>query len=285
MRPPLVPTLETVVPPRNPWLGALTSMCIHGSLLVLVLWAERKPDFNLRPQADSVELAARQARQVGMIFIPPPAPSERDGRSRVPRPAPAPVAETPPPPSPLPSEQSPPKGDEGAPSEEDNVPADGGSAPPTEVPDGITAPIQPTETPRRRVPSIAFRGGRQGSSVGRTDAIPAWREPPSLAGATPRCRPGPPRRATDPVEWGVVAGRIYQMGTTIPLAGATLSVLGSTATATSNENGEYTLRFDSWPLRNCEAQFVRVTLDGFVTQTLTLTIGAAVQSDVQLRGR
>lgn len=260
-------------------------MAIHGSVLFLVLWAERGPDFTLRAHADSVELESRRARAMGMVFIPPPAPSDRDGRARVRRPAESPPAEATPPPPPVVADAAPAKGDEGSPSDEDNVPADGGVVAPADAPEGATAPLPVTETPRRRVPSIAFHGGRSGSMIGRTDARPVWREPPSLAGATPRCRPGPPRRASDPIDWGVVAGRIYQMGTTVPLAGANLSILGANYTTTSNENGEYVLRFDSWPLRNCEAQFVRVTLDGFVTQTLTLGIGAAMQSDVQLRGR
>ena len=82
-----------------------------------------------------------------------------------------------------------------------------------------------------------------------------------------------------------MAGRVYRLGTTDPLIGATLQVLGTPYTATSDEHGDYALRFDTWPLRNCQEEFVRVTLDGFVTQTLNLTIGAASRSDVQLRGR
>ncbi|MEO7332998.1 MAG: hypothetical protein ABIZ71_03555 [Gemmatimonadales bacterium] len=175
----------------------------------------------------------------------------------------------PPPPEQV-ADNSPPKGDEGAPSEEDNVPADGG-------------PV--TETPRRRNPSIAFRGGQVGSPLTRSDPSPAWQRTPNVAGLTPRCKPGPPRSAADPMDWGVVAGRVYRLGTTDPLVGATLQVLGTPFSTISDEQGDYVLRFDAWPLKNCEAQYVRVQLNGFVAQTLVLGIGATTRSDVQLRGR
>ena len=102
---------------------------------------------------------------------------------------------------------------------------------------------------------------------------------------TPRCTPGPPRSAADPIEWGVVAGRVFRLGTTDPLVGATLQILGTPYSTISDEQGDYVLRFDTWPLRNCEAQYVRVQMDGFVAQTLTLSIGVTSRSDVQLRGR
>ena len=87
------------------------------------------------------------------------------------------------------------------------------------------------------------------------------------------------------MDWGVVAGRVYRLGTTDPLIGATLQVLGTPYSTISDEQGDYVLRFDAWPLKNCEAQYVRVQLNGFVAQTLVLTIGATTRSDVQLRGR
>ena len=288
MRPPEVPILlDHDVPRRRPlWVSVGTSVLLHGSLLGIVLWTEARPDFALRPQADSVELASRRSRQVGMIFLPPPTPSEVDGRSRIVRP-PAPAAVHPPVPEPAieAPQRTPPKGDEGAPSEEENVAADGGASAPVEAPDVLAAPAPPSETPRRRNPSIAFRGGRVGSPITTATPTPEWQRGPSVADATPRCRPGPARSASDPIDWGVVAGRVYRLGTTEPLVGATLQISGTPYTAISDEHGDYVLRFDSWPLKNCEAQYVRVQLDGFVTQTLVLAIGVSTRSDVQLRGR
>lgn len=285
MRPPQPPTLAIAPAVRRPWLGVITSVLIHGSLLTLVLWTESHPAFSLHPQADSVEIARRQARAVGMIFLPPPAPSRIDGHARTPRPKPTPDPVPPPPPEET-ADRPPAKGDDGARSAEDNPPADGGSAAPAVVPDAITTPTPPTEAPRRHLPSIAFRGGQPGASdLTRTDPSPVWRSAPSLAGATPRCVAGPPRSAGDPIDWGVVQGRVFQLGTTVPLAGATLQVLGTPYSTTSDEHGDYVLRFDAWPLRNCQEEYVRVQMDGFVSQTLNLTIGVVTRSDVQLRGR
>lgn len=289
MRPPAPPVLNSTAVRRSPWIGVVTSILIHGTIITAVLWKEARPDFLLRAQADSVELAARQARAINMVYLPPPAPSEVDGRSRVKPPANVPKVLEPPPPPPeqVAPQQDPPKGDEGARSEEDNVAANGGASAPATVPDGLATPPVVTETPRRRLPSIAFRGGTAGSSASSVTRFepPAWQQPPTLAGATPRCRPGPPRSASDPIDWGVVSGRVYRLGTTLPLVGATLQVLGTPYSTTSDEQGDYTLKFDSWPLKNCEQQYVRVQLDGFVAQTLVLTMGATARSDVTLRGR
>lgn len=287
MRAPEAPILTHDEPRRRPWWVSVGgSVLLHGSLLTLVLWTEARPEFLLRPQPDSVELAHRRAHAVQMVYLPPPQPSEVDGRSRLRRP-PAPAAAEPPAPEPSVDtpDRAPPEGDEGAPSEEDNVPADGGATAPVEAPEVLAAPAPPSEAPRRRNPSIAFRGGRVGSPVTSVNNTPDWQRAASVADATPRCRPGPPRSATDPIDWGVVAGRVYRLGTTDPLVGAVLQVTGTPYSAVSDEHGDYVLRFDSWPLKNCEAQYVRVQMDGFVTQTLVLTIGATTRSDVQLRGR
>ena len=285
MRPAQPPQLAPLPATRRPWIGVVSSVLIHGTLLTLVLWSEAHPNFSLRPQADSVELAARRARAVSMVYLPPPAPSPIDGRSRIPKKKPDPAPAPPPPPAP-PEERPPAKGDEGAKSAEDNVAADGGASAPSVVPEGLPTPAPPTEPPRRHIPSIAFRGGQPGASeITRTDPSPTWQAPPTLAGATPRCIPGPPRSASDPIEFGVVQGRVYQLGTSLPLVGATLQVLGTPYSTVSDAHGDYVLRFDSWPLRNCQEEYVRVQLDGFVSQTLNLTIGSVARSDVQLRGR
>jgi hypothetical protein len=286
MRPPVPPALTTEAPRRRPWVGVVTSVLIHGTLISLVLWHEARPAFLLRAQADSVEVAASRARQVGMIFLPPPAPSKDDGRARVKQPPDKPKVEEPPPPAPVQQEaRTPPKGDDGAPSTEEDPPADGGASAPPTIPEGMPLPVPVTEPPRRHNPSIAFRGGRVGSPLATTEPSPAWQQPPSVSGLTPRCQPGPPRSANDPIDWGVVAGRVYSLGTTDPLVGATLQVLGTQYATISDAHGDYVLRFDAWPLKNCEAEYVRVQLDGFVSQTLTLGIGATTRSDVQLRGR
>src|SRR5437868_15382037 len=126
MRPPVPPALTTEAPRRRPWVGIVTSILIHGTLISLVLWHEARPTFLLRPQADSVEVAARRAKQVGMIFLPPPAPSKDDGRARVKQPPDKPKVEEPPPPPPGPPKgPPPPQGGRGGPINQGPPPARG----------------------------------------------------------------------------------------------------------------------------------------------------------------
>src|SRR6478609_4917547 len=116
MRPPEPPALTATTVRRSPWIGVVTSLLIHTTIVTMVIWKEARPDFRLRAQADSVELAARQARAVNMMYIPPPAPSEVDGRSRTKPPPDLPKTLVPPPPQPekVAPEKDPAKGDEGA---------------------------------------------------------------------------------------------------------------------------------------------------------------------------
>jgi hypothetical protein len=252
--------LEPVLPPPTPrplWLSGLTSVLIHGAILSVVVWAEARPELNLRARPDSLELAEQQRRAVRMVYLPPPAPSRVDGRAPTPRREPEPVVppveevveETPPPVEPPPTTEEP------------------LAAPPT----------------RPRPARIAFDPSRVRSSIARPEPARTRPPDPTLEGLTPRCTPGPPRSASDPVQWGEMRGIVHQTGTSIPLAGAELQVMGTPYRATSDEHGRYTLRVDLWPLLNCEQQVVRVTLDGFIAQTLMLGIGTSSQSNVALR--
>src|SRR5258705_496747 len=91
MRPPVPPALTTEAPRRRPWVGVVTSILVHGTLISLVLWHEARPAFLLRPHADSVEIAARRPRRLALCSPPPAAPplaapAER-GRPHAPLPA------------------------------------------------------------------------------------------------------------------------------------------------------------------------------------------------------
>src|SRR6478609_10294799 len=112
MRPPAPPALTATTTPRSPWIGIVTSIIIHSTIVTVVLWKEAHPEFRLRAQADSVELAARQAMAVNMVYITPPAPSDVDGRSRVkPLPElPKTLVPPPPPPEKVAPEKDPAKG-------------------------------------------------------------------------------------------------------------------------------------------------------------------------------
>ncbi|MFI5236298.1 MAG: hypothetical protein ACHQXA_11350, partial [Gemmatimonadales bacterium] len=156
-------------------------------------------------------------------------------------------------------------------------------APPAE-PDPVTpAPVPPT--PPHRFPSIAYHPGEFASPITPPRTPPVWQTPPDLGTLGAKCVPGPPhvRGPNDPIQYGVVAGRVYRQGTTEPLAGAVLSVMGTNYAATSDANGSYVLRFDDDLLSNCQVQNVLIQADGFVSQTLILTKGPAVRNDVNLR--
>jgi hypothetical protein len=245
--------------PRPTWVSGLTSVLIHGAILSVVVWAEAHPELSLRARPDSLELAEQQRRTVRMVYIPPPAPSRVDGQAPQPRREPEPPIEEP---------------------EEEVVEEE--TAPPVEPPPTTEEPLAAPPTPRRPA-RIAFDPSRARSSVVRPEPTRARPSDPTLEGLTARCVPGPARSASDPVQWGEMRGVVHQTGTSIPLAGAELQVLGTPYRATSDDHGRYTLRVDLWPLLNCEQQLVRVTLDGFVAQTLTLGIGNSSQSNVSLR--
>jgi hypothetical protein len=244
--------------PRPTWLSGLTSVLIHGAILSVVVWAEARPELNLRARPDSLELAEQRSRMVRMVYIPPPAPSRVDGRALAPRSEPEPPVEEP--------EEQP----------EEALPPAVEPPPTTEVP--LAAPPAP-----RRPARIAFDPRRVRSSIARPEPTRTRPSDPTLEGLTARCTPGPARSASDPVQWGEMRGVVHQTGTSTPLAGAELQVLGTPYRATSDEHGRYTLRVDLWPLLNCEQQVVRVTLDGFIAQTLMLGIGNSSQSNVALR--
>lgn len=286
MRPPVAPEFQPRPAPRRAWIGVVGSILLHASLLSVLVWRTARPAFLLVPQPDSVELASSQRKAVTMVFIPPPRPSTDDGRSRVATPPERRRAERPSPPPTTEAPRPTPKGDEGRPSEEEAPPVDaaeGTTAPVTDVP--LPTPTAPDQAPpRRHAPSIAFHGGAAGSPLTRLPPSPLS-STPHVADLTERCTPGPARREGDPVDWGVVAGRVYRLGTTEPLAGAVLQVLGTPYHTTTDANGDYVLRFDASVLKNCQQEFVRVQLDGFVTQTLVLGLGPSTRSDISLRGR
>ncbi len=99
------------------------------------------------------------------------------------------------------------------------------------------------------------------------------------------CRPSPrrpPRPGEKPV-MGQVEGRVYREGTTIPLAGAFLQIIGTGYSAFADEEGNYRLVFDQSLVDNCRTQYVQVTKDGFRPRRLILALGARSSNDVLMR--
>ena len=101
------------------------------------------------------------------------------------------------------------------------------------------------------------------------------------------CRPTP-RRTLAPGEkpvMGHVEGRVYREGTSIPLAGALLQIIGTGYSTFADEDGRYRLEFDQSLVDQCRTQYVQVTLDGFRPRRLILALGAKSSNDVLMRRR
>lgn len=254
--------------------GVATSSLVHLALLAALLWVERPRKFELSRPVDSLETARRARRQVNMVYLTPPRPRPRSLPPTV-RQGPEPPHKVEPPTPPAPPTPPPPT------DQKDKTP-DPASEPSTaEVP--APAPTAAAPQPVHRIRSLAFHPGEFASPLTQAAPAPVWRRPPDLGSLGAKCVPGPPhtRAPNEPVTYGVVAGRVYQQGSQVPLAGAVLSVMGTPYTTTSDSNGEYVLRFDADLLSNCQVQNVRVTRDGFLSQLLVLSTGGGT-SDVNL---
>ncbi len=88
--------------------------------------------------------------------------------------------------------------------------------------------------------------------------------------------------STVPKGMAVVQGRIFKEGTSEPLAGARLQILGTQYGTFSNGRGEYRLMFDRTLVDRCRTQSVRVTAPGYGQRDVILSLGERISSDVWL---
>ncbi|HEU4827975.1 MAG TPA: carboxypeptidase-like regulatory domain-containing protein [Gemmatimonadales bacterium] len=98
-------------------------------------------------------------------------------------------------------------------------------------------------------------------------------------------RPRPPRDPSVPPELGTVSGRVFRAGTTQPLPGAYLQILGTPYATFADDEGDYTLEFDRSLVDDCRTQYVQVSKDGFAPQRLILSLGSRTSNDIPLRRR
>ena len=99
------------------------------------------------------------------------------------------------------------------------------------------------------------------------------------------CRPRP-RRALLPgetPEMGHVEGRVFREGTSTPLAGALLQIIGTSYHTFADDEGRYRLVFDQSLVDACRTQYVQVTKDGFRPRRLILALGPRSSNDVRMR--
>jgi hypothetical protein len=92
-----------------------------------------------------------------------------------------------------------------------------------------------------------------------------------------------PRDSDEPVQLGMVEGRIYRQDTGQPLAGAHLQMIGTPYVTFTDGSGEYRFRFDLALVDNCRTQYVRVSAEGYESRLLVLLVGPRRSEDVRLR--
>ena len=100
---------------------------------------------------------------------------------------------------------------------------------------------------------------------------------------TPKARP--PRDPSMPPELGTVSGRVFRAGTSQPLPGAFLQILGTPYSTFADDDGSYTLQFDRSLVDDCRTQYVQVSKDGFAPQRLILSLGSRISNDIPLTRR
>ncbi|HSB54717.1 MAG TPA: hypothetical protein VLD58_10190 [Gemmatimonadales bacterium] len=164
---------------------------------------------------------------------------------------------------------------------EENDPA--GSSVTTTPPAAIAAPA-PLANNSATLESEAKRlFGRPSSKLGPVSGTRdnrPWESPVELSHGC-----SVPEEQTDstvPKGMAVVEGRIFKEGTSEPLAGARLQILGTQYGTFSNGRGEYRLVFDRTLVDRCRTQSVRVSAPGYGQRDVILSIGERISSDVWL---
>jgi hypothetical protein len=158
-----------------------------------------------------------------------------------------------------------------------------GSAENTTPPPAIAAPA-PLASNTPSLESEAKRiFGRPSSKLGPTSGTRdnrPWESPVELShGCTV---PEEQTDSTVPKGMAVVEGRIFKEGTSEPLAGARLQILGTQYGTFSNGRGEYRLVFDRTLVDRCRTQSVRVSAPGYGQRDVILSLGERISSDVWL---
>jgi hypothetical protein len=278
-------------------LGSTVSTVLHVVVIFLVIRVTHQRQVDAEKRATSQETA----RPIQLDFAPPrPVPTPRPAApvQEAPKEMPPAVPLTPgnlqepgstarvtpdpepepnaPPNTPRESATRPDPGDQQTPD-----PGTRASAPPAPTPSAaplVTASTSAMEADARRI------FGRPSSKLG---PVSGSRENRPWESALPLPSEGcslPPeehRDSTLPPGMAAIAGRVYYEGTSIPVAGARLQILGTAYGTFANERGEYRLIYASNLVDRCRTAAVRVTAAGYSGRDLVLHIGAG-STDVPL---
>jgi outer membrane biosynthesis protein TonB len=284
---------------QRPWISLGLSASLHAAILALAVYLTRQPV--QPPAADHSPQPAEAAREVQMVYLPPPP------AVKTPPPAPEPP---PPPPTPPPPKQPPPPPQRSAPppEQEQRTPEPDANAPPeatraegqesddpaggertgaNDPKEGSPAPatenVATMESEARRIFGRPRLGTQPGAGPRASRPMEAY-----LPDRPERCIPKPatPRDSAAAPQYGVVTGKIFRQDNGLPLAGAHLQMLGTPFVSFTSGEGEYRFRFDLSLVDNCRTQYVRVTAPGYESRLLVLMVGPNVRSeDVLLKKR
>jgi outer membrane biosynthesis protein TonB len=287
---------------RRPWVSVSTSAVLHTALIILAILLTRHEN-ELIEEQQAEQRSAEQREHVVPFFLPPPPPPKPVKPPQPPPPQPPPrpqpKVETPPP-TPVPV-APPPQAEQRKPEPEPNAPPDEkrsvGTAEPEDKNKGAKAP---DDAARSRAPPADIAMTAMESEAKR---IFGRKKEGPPAGAGPRdvrpletylpdrpdkCTPKPvaPAESAGAPQMGVAVGRIFRGDNGRPLAGAHLVMLGTPYTSFTDDQGEYTFRFDLSLVDNCRTQYVRVSAQGYESRLLVLVVGPRTRSeDVMLRRR
>ena len=263
----------------------LLSAALHGLAVVLVIAGSRVER--------TVDSAPRSTGRVTMVELPP-VPVETP-RMPLPLRSPAPVPERRVPrpqvarAAPMPDELS--VRPEPAPDRpDDQPPLATAPEPPASAPEpSPTVPVDVAAAREAEMRSEAqrlFGPRRLGSDRPPGPVSASWvnqvtDDRPNDCTPTPR----PPRDPSAPLELGTVSGRVFRAGTSQPLPGAFLQILGTPYSTFADDEGDYTLEFDRSLVDDCRTQYVQVSKDGFAPQRLILSLGSRTSNDIPLQRR
>jgi len=279
---------------QRPWISLGLSAALHAAILALAVHLTREP---APPPEDHSPRPADPAREVQMVYLPPPPAVKPPAPEPPPPPPPTPPTPPPPPQPPPPRSAPPPEKEQRTPEPDANAPPEAtraeGQEPQNDKPAGgertgandpkegspapATADAPATmESEARRIFGRPRLGTQPGAGPRRVRPMEAY-----LPDRPERCvpKPAPPRDSAAAPQYGVVTGKIFRQDNGRPLAGAHLQMLGTPFVSFTSDDGEYHFRFDLSLVDNCRTQYVRVTAPGYESRLLVLMVGPNVRSD------
>jgi len=282
---------------RRPWLSVTSSAVLHSALIILAILLTRHENEAIEEQQAEQRVADAQRREHVVPFYLPPPPPPKPVTPPPPPPPPQPKVEAPPP-TPVPV-APPPPAEQRKPEPEPNARPDEkrsvGTADPEDKSKGANTPddaarsgAPPADIAMNAMESEAkriFGRKKEGppAGAGPRDVRPMETYLPDRPD---KCTPKPvaPAESAGPPQMGVAVGRIFRADNGRPLAGAHLVMLGTPYTSFTDDQGEYTFRFDMSLVDNCRTQYVRVSALGYESRLLVLMVGPRTRSeDVMLR--